>query len=665
MLTKGPKFALSSAVNEKTKQDITINFCRLANELRWKEHWKRQAVSPNSNFPRYPIHSELSQPPRYPDFERKLYRINESITNTLKGIDKRPMSNLTYAEKHTLASLKKKNVVCLPSDKGGEFCVIESDTYAEVGFQHLNDGGTYERVPSITAKTIEQRVNTTWRNVARSKDLPVGVTRTFVTNNSYIAKFYYLVKTHKTGPEIKIRPIVSGINCPTTKLSWLLDKILKPLLTCVSAHLESTSQLVSRLSSLSMTTLEDFPYPCSLDAISLFTSIQPSSAIDAVAHIINERGYSFHGLVTSDICQLLHVILQNNYFTFLNITYKQIQGLAMGGSVSAILAIVYMHVLETKALSTLVNRTGMYCRYVDDIFVLCRNREEAESIRTTFNSIDPNIKFELEHPNENNELKLLDLAIRIDPSGKFSFDFYRKEQKKPLFVNYRAALPTSSKMHYIRNERNRIVNNCSSEQNANKHLAKFESVLRLNNYPPGLLKNAKKHNKSDVKNADGIAFSYFNFPFISDSINNKINRYFRREGLHVRLSHKTTSLRSALASRKNSPKVCRKKDCCLDGSLCFRRNVIYSIVCGKCNQQYIGSTIRDLHSRVHEHFNTASSSVHKHMQHCSSSVSDMTVTVLDKEYRPGNLRIREALYIEKLKPAINNKLESCIDLILF
>ena len=103
----------------------------------------------------------------------------------------------------------------------------------------------------------------------------------------------------------------------------------------------------------------------------------------------------------------------------------------------------------------------------------------------------------------------------------------------------------------------------------------------------------------------------------------------------------------------------------LSNDLCFKRNVVYKIVCTKCSESYIGSTIRDLHHRVYEHFRSKESSVAKHMQTCRSAPEDMEVSVIDYEKRKGNLRIREALHIERNKPKINNKEESTIDLILF
>ena len=40
-------------------------------------------------------------------------------------------------DKKTIKELKEKNYVCLPSDKGTEFCVIQQDIYTRVALDHL------------------------------------------------------------------------------------------------------------------------------------------------------------------------------------------------------------------------------------------------------------------------------------------------------------------------------------------------------------------------------------------------------------------------------------------------------------------------------------------------------------------------------------------------
>ena len=90
------------------------------------------------------------------------------------------------------------------------------------------------------------------------------------------------------------------------------------------------------------------------------------------------------------------------------------------------------------------------------------------------------------------------------------------------------------------------------------------------------------------------------------------------------------------------------------------------MTCNKCLGTYIGSTTRPLHERIHEHLNNDNSSVKKHLESCDISKSgDIKVKVLDQESRKGSLRIREAFYINKLNPVLNNKEENSIDLIWF
>ena len=345
----------------------------------------------------------------------------------------------------------------------------------------------------------------------------------------------------------------------------------------------------------------------------------------------------------------------------------------MGSSVSAILAILYMGHIESIALNKLCPSVGLYTRYVDDIFLLTKCKEEAEKVYDCFNSIDSNIKFEIEHPStvdKTKVLKLLDVAIHVEETGVTSYEFYKKEAKKPIFVNFRSSLPTRNKKHYIKNERNRIVNNCSNKDSAKRHLTEFNKILKVNNYPDSFIncphtRPGTSNSRMEERNESNVEFSYFNFPYINDGINRRIRNCFQREGLNVRLYHKTFSLRSALKSKQTSIRKCNKKDCNLDNKLCFRKDVVYEVICNKCSNTYIGSTIRPLHDRIHEHLNNDNSSVKKHLERCGASSKTITVKILDQEKRKGSLRIREAFYINKLNPVLNNKEESSIDLILF
>ena len=344
-------------------------------------------------------------------------------------------SNISNVDKKTIKDLKEKDVICLPSDKGTEFCIIQKDRYSQAALDHLNDSNTYQKVPRMTAKTVENKVNLVWKNICSRNKFPPFVVKSFVASNTDLPKFYHLIKTHKTGPDIKIRPIVSNINGPTQRISWLLSKTLKPLLTSVPTHLENSYELIERIQDGDSNNNKTLPYPCSLDVVSLYTSIPIQEAIDNTVHRIEHS--TFH-LSRLDVAELLNVTLNNMYFTFEDRIFRQTEGLPMGSSISGILAILFMDKLEQIALSS-YRLISPYKRYVDDIYLQTANEEKANEFHDTMNSLHPRLKFEIEKPTASPEglsLSLLDFKVTITTNGESSFEFYKKPAKKPLFVHH-------------------------------------------------------------------------------------------------------------------------------------------------------------------------------------------------------------------------------------
>ena len=155
----------------------------------------------------------------------------------------------------------------------------------------------------------------------------------------------------------------------------------------------------------------------------------------------------------------------------------------MGSSISGILAILFMDTLERRALLSQPG-IGLYARYVDDIFALVENREAAEELLRTIDQQHQNIKFELEHADENNALRRLDFCITIGEEAAPQFDFYKKKAKRDIFVHPKSALPWNAKMSIIRNEKQRIKERCSTNgERLSDHMANFTEMLTKNGYP--------------------------------------------------------------------------------------------------------------------------------------------------------------------------------------
>ena len=161
---------------------------------------------------------------------------------------------------------RSKSIVCLPSDKGVEFCVIGQTEYmhSQLTTEKLGDINLFIK---FLTWVRERRINSYWKSVATNFHIPRFIMLSYITTNSTIPNFYRLIETHKNCPVIKIRHIVSNVNRPTKKIARLLSRILTLLLSTVSSHLESSAQLMNDMNN--NTRHSNHPYPCSLDIRSI------------------------------------------------------------------------------------------------------------------------------------------------------------------------------------------------------------------------------------------------------------------------------------------------------------------------------------------------------------------------------------------------------------
>ena len=540
----------------------------------------------------------------------------------------------------------------LPSDKCGEFCVTTTHAYNEAAQKHLDDSEVYTRVPRMTAPTIEKKINQVWKEVCSAESVKVHVAKSFVTRNSDLPTFYHLVKTHKPGPELKVRPIVSNYKGPTKKISWLLSSILKPIYRLLPAHLEDSKQLVTSISELDPSVTNVFKYPFSLDVKSLYTSVPPLEAIKALDNKIRRHQEVSWPMRVDHICELLKVVFANTYFTFRDRVYKQTSGLPMGNSVSGIMAAVYMDAIEERSLSSI--NVALYKRYVDDIFCLTTHEEEAKAIFRFMNSQDANIEFDLELPQQGS-LALLDFSLSFHGDNPApSFSFYKKAARKPIFVHSESAMPLAAKLSCIRNERKRITNRCTSPTDAQRHQEAFNDLLRQNGYAEHLLRPRTAHSRRKRRPSPSDNWIYFQFPFVNDSIQRKIQAIFTKNDLPVRIFDRNLTLRNALQKNKHE-KACNIRDCSIANSnLCHTKRCVYQLRCTKCLQFYIGSTMRCLHERVREHLTQERSSVFQHRMNCGAPFE---TKVIARARDNTTLRFKEALLIHDNKPSINVKRE--------
>ena len=99
-----------------------------------------------------------------------------------------------------------------------------------------------------------------------------------------------------------------------------------------------------------------------------------------------------------------------------------------------------------------------------------------------------------------------------------------------------------------------------------------------------------------------------------------------------------------------------------------RSRVVYEFVCAGCNACYVGETCRHFSTRVREHLvSDRASHIFKHLQdsaHCRALCSADNFHVLDHASTGFQLKIKEAIHIQREQPSLKQPCKSKIILLI-
>ena len=470
---------------------------------------------------------------------------------------------------------------------------------------------------------------------------------------------YALPKTHKKN--LKIRPIVLAPGGVFDRVGWFLQQILKPLLAHVQSHLSSTPNLIDRLGELDQDLLQG-KIPISFDVVSLYTNIDTKEAIHTVLDYVRSHKPRTYGLATHDLYELLDLMLNNNIFTYGGKFYRQIRGPAMGNRLSGTLAIICMDRFEHTHIYT-TYQPYFYGRYVDDIGTFVNNVEEAELMLTDLNSKHATIAFELETPNEDKFLPILDLMIRVNKEGQVERKLYCKPASKGITLNFSSHQPSTTKRAMVNAELLRAETYPTSEfvQTAVNHT---KSKLLNNGYPATWTSPARPRQNKKTR-PDKESLFTLKIPFLSDGFNYKIREILEQNNIPARLVNPRGRTLLDLTKGKTTTHETCKSNICPAKEICWKSSVVYMATCTLCKDRYIGMTARRLHDRALEHLraikNGSSSSAlgdHYAKKHEGKPAS-VTFSILKHVHNHDVLRlhIEEAIAIKKYCPELNRSQE--------
>ena len=339
----------------------------------------------------------------------------------------------------------------------------------------------------------------------------------------------------------------------------------------------------------------------------------------------------------------------------------------MGQRLAPSLAIAFMSKMEAPIIDL---RPLLYCRYIDDCFVICSTQKEMDRCFELLNAQSEYIRFTREEP-KNNWLPFLNVQIKLSEGGYIT-KWYRKPSNKNILVHCLSSHPSHTKRALVKNMFRTATSVCTGRNEKVESVKLAQEIAISNGYE--ILAPRDRFSGNHVSRNDNLNDSMVPFilPFFSNEISFAIKRALKRAGLEkeVRIIEiPPNSLRRQLIRNRLYDRFCVTQKCIIcpngrDGD-CMSTGTVYLISCKACGEKYIGETGRPLCVRIKEHLigklklrSNTPLGLHRTQMH-SGEDFDIEVTVLAREQKTAARKILEAFWIYAQSPRMNRK-DECI-----
>ena len=181
-----------------------------------------------------------------------------------------PRNNLSSKEREALQSLKRnKDLNVKKADKGS--CVVIMDTEKKIneGQTLLDNSKHYRPLDEPMVKETQYKVKQLIQELHENNNID-DITKKWLSQTPSpprIPIFYTLTKIHKPTPVG--RPIISGCDGPTERISAFLDRLLQPIAQRQASYLTDSTDFINFIES---TEVPKHAIIVSMDVTSLYTA---------------------------------------------------------------------------------------------------------------------------------------------------------------------------------------------------------------------------------------------------------------------------------------------------------------------------------------------------------------------------------------------------------
>jgi hypothetical protein len=695
VLALGPKFCPTprSLDSQRLKNDVTEG-CR---RVRLKELF-------------YQPDKEEQGPPRF--YKKTFYvppsgrdQALDAYCNTIESLvsdfspNKHFRDNLSPPQRKAMGELRQlvqdRVIRISQADKGGAVVVQNTEDYIREANRQLTDTVHYKTVSNDPTPKITTSSNKLVKELPSNGHIDENTSKWAQLDPSDVRThiFYHLPKIHKTLQNPPGRPIVSGIQGPTEKLSKLVDFWLRDYVTKLPSYVQDTTHMLRVIEewNIQFGPFDDSVQLVTFDVVSLYSNIPHEDMKTAISHFLTLR--PDHSLPpVESILTIVDHILKNNYFSFEGQTYHQVTGTAMGTPMAPTVANLFMGLLESNILETSPVTVSQDCwkRFIDDILVLWRGTEEGLLQFTTFlNSIHPTIKFTM--TSSHSQISFLDILLKLR-NGFITTDVYSKPTDAHAYLHFSSCHPRHCVENIPFSQFLRIRRLCSEDEEFKHQCEAMKQNFKQRGYPDTVI------NKSEKKAAETPRLSTLNYKqktsanrvpvVVTHHPHNPPLRQWLSK--HLPILHSSEKMKQAVPAppvvgERNCRSLrsilmpsclpcteqsallpsgcfkCTKSRCVLckehvvetrqftstttgerftirSHHTCETTNIVYLLWCTKCKLQYVGETKNSLKQRFYQHRSDINlrkgtcTYIIQHFNQTDHTLSDLRCLVIEKVF---------------------------------
>lgn len=462
--------------------------------------WATQGATDSGRSRLSQIIRSKFKPPDYLPASSELWT---RFSNQCHKNDHRHRNNFKKREVTAWTKLKSnKAFYIIPADKGGKTVLWSREEYRREAIRQLSDKNTYlelsKQETDKKLETILKERDAITRELLRRGNINAGEADRLRKEPHELPAIYFLPKIHKaknsdSGTYVG-RPIISAFNGPLKPLDHYVAWLTKELLPAIPGSLRDTGDL---LRALEGATINENSTLFSADVEALYPNIDADQGIAASTrfyaknfHLVRNACQTAGYLDPPDplrFRQMITLIIKNNIFHFQGEKwFHQLNGTAMGASISVYFANAFMYYKTAQLIHNPPPKLSLFVRYIDDIVGIWDGNEE-EIERAFSEVVDNNIR--LTFVKDKRSLAALDVLILAEDS-KLATTLYRKPTDSNQFIHWSSAHPPHLKNSIPYSQLLRVRRICSKDDDYAREANLMLDRFRRRGFPEQVLEKA-------------------------------------------------------------------------------------------------------------------------------------------------------------------------------